>query len=178
MNKFTKGALAAGAGIVLLLGGAGSLAYWNATADLTSGSISSGSLTAESDGDGAFTPELDAIVPGDVVTYTETITVTGEGENLWVSLELTEGAISATTAADPEDEALAAALIDSASFTVDGAAYTAGDAINIGTGTSEIVVSIDVTFPFGSSVDNATQSGTVDFDDFGLTVTQEPVPVP
>lgn len=34
MNRFAKGAVAAGAGLVLLLGGAGSLASWAATAQL------------------------------------------------------------------------------------------------------------------------------------------------
>lgn len=34
MNRFAKGAVAAGAGLVLLLGGAGSLASWTATAQL------------------------------------------------------------------------------------------------------------------------------------------------
>ncbi|QTV79202.1 SipW-dependent-type signal peptide-containing protein [Microbacterium sp. NIBRBAC000506063] len=37
MNRFAKGAVAAGAGLVLLLGGAGSLAHWNAQDALDGG---------------------------------------------------------------------------------------------------------------------------------------------
>ena len=36
MQKTTKGALALGTGVALLLGGAGTFAYWSGTADLGS----------------------------------------------------------------------------------------------------------------------------------------------
>ena len=49
MNKFAKGSLAAGAGLVLLLGGAGTLAYWNDSAELEGGTIEAGSMTFSAD---------------------------------------------------------------------------------------------------------------------------------
>ena len=48
MNKFVKGSVAAGAGMVLLLGGAGSLAYWNTSTDLGASAINAGSLDISS----------------------------------------------------------------------------------------------------------------------------------
>ena len=41
MNRTTKGAIAAGAAAVLLLGGAGSLAYWSDCQDAAGGTINS-----------------------------------------------------------------------------------------------------------------------------------------
>src|SRR5699024_1312147 len=51
MNKFAKGSVAAGAGLVLLLGGAGTLAYWNDSAELANGSIHAVNLKLEADND-------------------------------------------------------------------------------------------------------------------------------
>ena len=45
MKKSTKGALAASSAAVLLLGGAGSLAFWSDSQDVGSANITSGELT-------------------------------------------------------------------------------------------------------------------------------------
>lgn len=176
MNKFAKGAVAAGAGLVLLLGGAGSLAYWNSSDDIDAGGgIGAGLLTIESEGDGEWSPDpADVVaVPGDVFTYTETLTLTGEGDNLWVTLGLGSFAIAPAVDDDPQDEALATALLGNASFEVDGAAYTGP--IHLGTGTASVEVAVTITFPSASG--NATQEGAVTFDDFSITATQvAPVP--
>ena len=70
MQKTTKGALALGTGVALLLGGAGTFAYWNGTADLGSNTqVAAGNLTIAAaagandgwawQGDGApFDPDL------------------------------------------------------------------------------------------------------------------------
>ena len=44
MNKLVKGAVAGAAGIALLLGGAGTFALWNASTNVSTGSISTGTL--------------------------------------------------------------------------------------------------------------------------------------
>ena len=54
MNKATKGTIAAGAAVLLLLGTGGSLAYWNSTADLGGQTISAGQLKVVQDA--AVTP--------------------------------------------------------------------------------------------------------------------------
>ena len=74
MKKSTKGALAAGAAAALLLGGAGSLAYWTDAATVNGGQITSGSmdLTATDCSSATWLHIEDdsvvtTIVPGDTV---------------------------------------------------------------------------------------------------------------
>lgn len=93
MNKATKGAIAAGAAGILLLGGAGTFALWEDTDSIDPASISTGVLTlglgtgswydatAGSPGDIANIATFN-IVPGDTITYTTTATITAQGDNL------------------------------------------------------------------------------------------------
>lgn len=93
MNKTTKGALAAAAAGVLLLGGAGTLAYWTDTATVIGSDINSGhfkldssdcaSATWKLDGETeAFDPEADLLIPGDTLTKTCDVTVDLAGAHL------------------------------------------------------------------------------------------------
>lgn len=94
MNKATKGAIAAGAAGILLLGGAGTFALWEDTDAIDPAVISTGVLTLGvaagewKDVTAPLTPVSIAeiadfdIVPGDTVTYTAPVTVTTEGDNL------------------------------------------------------------------------------------------------
>ena len=93
MNKATKGAIAAGAAGILLLGGAGTFALWEDTDSIDPASISTGVLTlgvgtgtwydatAGTTGTIANIANFD-IVPGDTITYTVPVTITAEGDNL------------------------------------------------------------------------------------------------
>jgi alternate signal-mediated exported protein len=110
MNKLVKGAVAGAAGIALLLGGAGTFALWNASTTISTGSISTGTLAFGTNGTptwadlsaGAttttFNPATQTIVPGDVITLTQTVTVNATGKNLAAQL-----AYSIPTAAIPAD---------------------------------------------------------------------------
>lgn len=97
MNKSTKGALAAGSGVVLLLGGVGTLAYWTDSETVGGGDLNSGHLDIVTDttntGCGAW--ELDSheaaptaytagdpLVPGDVLTRLCSYTIAAEGNHL------------------------------------------------------------------------------------------------
>lgn len=85
MNKLLKGSIAGAAGIVLLLGGAGTLAYWNDSANLTNaGSISSGVLNVEADAaaPGSWNNSISLIVPGDTRTFTQSLDLAATGDNL------------------------------------------------------------------------------------------------
>ena len=94
MRKTTKGAIAIGAGVALLLGGAGTLAYWSDSKPLSSGTtITSGKLTVATKTAGswawangtttpAFVPGTSKVVPGDSIRYTEVFTVTALGNRL------------------------------------------------------------------------------------------------
>src|SRR6188474_1998822 len=82
MNKLTKGTIAGAAGIALLLGGAGTFALWNDTADIAGGTISSGELSIDATTAGVWQdvsfdktppvvidPATFLMVPGDTVEY-------------------------------------------------------------------------------------------------------------
>jgi alternate signal-mediated exported protein len=133
MNKLAKGAIAGAAGIALLMGGAGTLAYWNDSSDvLASGqSISSGDLTLGTSGSPAWTvkpwngtasgsavsiPSIASfkMVPGDVVEYAKTVTLDAVGTTLKVELTLAAGSITSPS------NALATELADAASLSIDG----------------------------------------------------------
>lgn len=104
MNKVTKGALAAAAGVAILAGGAGTMAAWNAESSLGAGSVTAGSLNIEqvqagtwhwNTVDGAtFNPGTDRLVPGDTVVYVGEYRITAEGNNLTATLKPSVAGIS------------------------------------------------------------------------------------
>lgn len=95
MNKLTKSAIAGAAGIALLLGGAGSLAYWNSSATIAGATINAGTLTIAANGAATTTyttggGAVTLIVPGDSVTVTQNVTVSATGDHLNAKLEIDE----------------------------------------------------------------------------------------
>ena len=145
MQKTTKGAIAAGAAAVLLLGGAGSLAYWSDSTPLDGGSLTAGDL-ALSDAE-CDDWDTDLIVPGDVITKECTFTISATGDNLEATLTTPStvtitpapaaaswAATVSATYADQDDAALSATITDAN----DGDVVTA---------------TIVVTFPYGTAED-------------------------
>lgn len=179
MNKSTKGAWAAGTAAVLLLGGAGSLAYWSSSDDATGGTINSGSLnltldscdsdwTLDSVGGtgGALAGRL--VVPGDTLTKVCTFNYVSTGAHL-VS-DLTVGTPTFNASSDAE---LAAALQIDATYKIDADPAVSGDPIPAGNHT--ITANIKVTFPFdgvATPEDNNTQDQTAVLDAITVTATQ------
>lgn len=101
MNKLTKGAIAAAAGVALLLGGGGTLAYWNASTSVGAGTIQSGNLAVATSGTGAWKDADGAIdldtfraVPGDKLTFTQDLTITASGDNLLFTVGIARGAFT------------------------------------------------------------------------------------
>ncbi len=195
MKKTTKGAIAAGAAVVLLLSTGGTLAYWNSTADIGGANITAGRLsvaqtTAPSwsiTHAGSTTPvavtDITAvrIVPGDTLTYTGSYAVSSQGQNLTFTVGLGGGAISSDTTA--ANIALRDRLTETATFAVNGgAAISAGTTVTIPTPTTApndvkttpVTVTATLTWPFNGTpaVDNPAQTGTVSLANFALTVTQ------
>ena len=180
MNRLSKAAIATGAAAVLLLGGAGTLAYWSATATATgSGTITTGTLaiatstppscTAWTYSDG--TP-VNQIVPGDIVTTTCTAYVTGSGDHLQATAEYAGGSWAASNAFT------GVATLAPSAVTVDGTALASPtDPIVFGptASTKKIEVAITASFPFAASptpADNTTQNLTASLNDVVLTFTQ------
>jgi alternate signal-mediated exported protein len=182
MNKLIKGSIAGAAGIALLLGGAGTLAFWNDDAIITGATITAGNLdvapakvAGATDGwkssKGAITNIASyKIVPGDVLTYTQSFDVTAVGDNLKAVASLTPTAITPATTANTADVALAKQLQNSAVFTVNGATTTAVAPTG---GAQTIVVTTTITFPNGTAVvDNAAKLGAVNLANFTVMLTQ------
>ncbi|GAA3662342.1 alternate-type signal peptide domain-containing protein [Microbacterium marinilacus] len=170
MNKFVKGSIAAAAGLVLLLGGAGSLAYWNADAGIDGGSIEAGTLTLEETAAGAWSPALSLWVPGDSSAYSTTLKLVATGDNIegTVALDTASYTITPDTVADAFDITVAPGTLPSG-ITFDQATQTFGFD---GAGTYTIPVTVTVDFPYGTTADNSSQGATVDFADLSFVATQ------
>lgn len=164
MKNSTKGALALAAAGALLLGGAGSLAYWNDSKTVTGGAISSGtlSLTQESGqvcsswtldaagGPTGYTPGVTLVVPGDVITKTCDYTVNATGAHL--AADLTMDATSITGS-----NALASALTAGATYTLDGNAVATGE--DITSSNDGDVLNAEITVTFNSATSGLTAQG-------------------
>ncbi|MCC6270567.1 MAG: alternate-type signal peptide domain-containing protein [Microbacteriaceae bacterium] len=180
MNKLTKAAIAGAAGIALLLGGAGSLAYWNTSASLTGATITAGELTitanndgAWSDADGAITIASFRAVPGDVLTYTATFDVTAVGDNLTATVALTGDSIVGVVEVPvaPENAKLASLLTKSTVVKVGGVVT---NVVSPAAGTQTVTVSVSITWPDGAPVDdNDAMNGAVDLSGMTITLTQD-----
>jgi alternate signal-mediated exported protein len=170
MNKTMKGALAAGAAGALLLGGAGSLAFWSDSSDVPGASITSGELKLGApdcgdgwllDGGAAYSTQL--LVPGDTLTKTCTIDLTATGAHLGADLAIATPTWSAANG-------LTAELSPTATFTVNGATtdhVTSAD----DTGTGEISAELTVTFD-GDTASNDSEDLTAALDAVTITATQ------
>lgn len=185
MKKQTKGAIAAGAGAILLLGGLGSLAFWNDQTDGDAGTITSGQLTlGECVGGGTWTdvgtgaPIGDIssfrIVPGDTVRYTCNTTLTAQGDNLQATLTADLDGVTG-------DAELRQALITTVDASYAGQTFSGGtDGVQVtaNDGTAQ-PISATVTVTFDSATSGTTgQNQTVDLGNLGLNLVQNTNPDP
>lgn len=174
MNKTLKGAGAAVAAGVLLFGGAGSLAFWSASAPVEGGTISSGELKlTETSCDatwslngGVYTVPVEGsvgtlIVPGDTLTKSCTYAIEAAGENLSADLTVTAPAESGANGLTDE-------IVATGAFTVNGATATTISEENDG---DALVATITVDFPFGVE-DNDSQDLTAALAAYTVTATQ------
>jgi alternate signal-mediated exported protein len=170
MNKLTKAAIAGAAGIALLLGGAGSLALWNASDDVDAGAITTGTLTLTAE-DGTWNSAPTTWVPGDSYTYTTSVTVIASGDNIHGTLSVDPASItgSADLIADL-DVTLAVTGALPSGVTANPAGPLAGtyDIATAGT----YVLPVTVTIAFDSGSDNDTQGQTVNLDARAVRVDQ------
>lgn len=172
MNKFVKGSIAAGSGMVLLLGGAGSLAYWNSEAELAGGTIEAGSLELTA-AEGVWTDELTHWVPGDEETFSTTLTLTTAGDNIRGTIELADESIVFSSA-----DAFEVVVSLGADFVSPTGAELEFDAATeiftfAGPGIYEIPVEVSVALPFSEeSEQNASQHQSVNLDGLSFVATQ------
>ena len=154
MKNATKGALAAAAAGSLLLGGAGSLAYWTDTGTVTGKAITSGHLSLGTpscngwklNGATAFTTQK--IVPGDQLTQSCTYTISADGTNLTAAVDVTGGSLDAGALTDE--------LTLSATVSKNGGTAAAIPVTSMAVANSDTIkVDVTVTFPTGSTASGA-----------------------
>ncbi len=175
MKKSTKGALATGGAAFLLLGAAGSLAYWTDDADVSGTALESGHLEVINNDCGTGTWQLDnaggdasavIIVPGDTISKTCSFEIDGEGDHFDdVAIDIASPAFTAGS-----DGALVSAL-----GTV-SATYT-GDTVGTINDGDDIPVGEVVTATFSMTFSTATTGDTAEdvqaeLDTVAITVTQ------
>lgn len=190
MNKATKGAMAAGAAALLLLGGAGSLALWSDSESVDGGAINTGTLDISSaagtwqDVSVPGVPvdisdiSLFRMVPGDTVEYTTEMTVTVIGNNLSADVEFDPTFVPVFTEG-PDAGILAARNITrvaptAANFTVDVDAFREGTTTPVTTITDaddNLVIDVTVSIAF-DAIDQVGINTTASFEDFDVTVQQ------
>lgn len=194
MKKSTKALIAGGIGVALLVGGASTVSFWTDEAEGGDGVISSGTLdlgtpvgggweiSHAGDGNGdatapvEFDPAEDQIVPGDILTYTQSIPVNLEGENIKAefngNLDVTPSSAADADAALAEaitaQDLAASGLTDATGgLTLDGETLT-------GEGDGTVQVTTTVTFPWGAEGDyNDAKLGNLNFA-VDYTLTQVP----
>lgn len=184
MNKFVKSGIATAAGVALLMGGAGTLAYWNDTAAISGGTVTAGKLNIVpetvtgtwSNQNGAIA-NISAyrIVPGDVLTYTGTMGVEVIGDTLQAQLSIAGGTLTGTNAAG-NDLASWIATNGSVSIAASGTgvgAPSAGVYPIANTATSiDVVVTINFFKSPTAGAENNTMEGTVNLSDVTVTLSQ------
>lgn len=181
MNKSTKGALAAGAAAVLLMGGAGTLAFWTSSQNVDGGAIASGHLrlTADATNVGCGAWQLDSaeqvpvtynpgdpLVPGDVLTKACAYTLEATGNHMRGALSLSAPTLTPGAGAGTFGTDLQAAI---SAVTVGGATLP-GNEFTEANNNQAVAATITVTF-LGTS-GNASQDAQATLEALTLTATQ------
>ena len=185
MKKITKGAIAAGAAALLLVGGGGTFMSWNDDIVMEENGINAGTLSLEAAEEGQWSlnggPEFEdvstvTIVPGDVLEFTQSVTINATGDNIQGTLTLQDGSITGAGGPDSADAQLATALTEGATYSVastsDGLTGTDGVLSFSGDGTYEADLSVVLDFDFDSVGGQEAQNGTVDLSGVGLVLQQ------
>jgi alternate signal-mediated exported protein len=175
MKKSTKGALAAAAAAFLLLGGAGTLAYWTDDADVDGGAVDSGSIELQnvlcatdwSYDDAVGTGTVANIVPGDTIVKQCTADLVLLGDHIGATVDISDASLTSTNGLVDELD-IDAVLTDPAGGVVDGE------------GTHPVTIDITVDFPYGTvsapdpttGDDNDSQLDTATLDTITLVAVQ------
>jgi alternate signal-mediated exported protein len=192
MNKLVKGSIAAAVGVAVLMGGAGTFAYWNSSVGLTNQTVSAGNLavsdatpadgvwTVQKNGTGTATTVASITAfrasPGDKLTYTKSVQITASGDTLSANLALGAGSITPATSTNAADTALSTYLQKTATIAAAGTGITTANGVTTvtpgtaGIAARTVVVTVVLDFPKSATAgaENATKTGAVNLA--GLTV--------
>lgn len=179
MNKMVKGSVAGATGIVLLMGGFGTYALWSDSSDMPGSSVTSGELdiaagdvhwndlatTGNDDWDPSNSNHL--VVPGDVVTRTQTFAIKGTGKNLTGTVDFAPGTETNSSGIEID----VAVTSDNATVTETAAGSNDFEfSAPFNTGTLTAVVTY--TFP-ASTADQVDQNATAAIAQSTLTIAQD-----
>lgn len=184
MKRSTKGAIAAAGAATLLLGGAGTLAFWSDTVNAPGASIDSGHLrisdttscsawtldTGEVVNGATFTPGTTALVPGDEISRTCDVTLQAEGEHLRATVAATPGTNTGLFASGELDLAVSQVLSSPDGGTTPFAAVPGQEVTEANDGDT-LRITTTVTFEAATTAAN-TQDVASSLADIALTVTQ------
>ena len=184
MKKASKGVLAASAGVVLLIGGGGTLAYWTETPTIPGGNINAGRMNLVPVGPegGCDAWKLDSgedapvtytdgqpLVPGDVLTRDCSYTIQAVGNHLEASVAIATPIFNDADAVDPTDDDFGDML------------SVAVSAVKVGGDTKSVFTEADngelltatVTVTFNSAAGNVTEDLDTVLESATLTATQQ-----
>lgn len=190
MNRITKGSLAIGAGLMLALGGAGSIAYWQAQTTAGATQFTTGDLsispyadhtTWKVNGRLVAAANLGSVllVPGTTVEWTQEYDIDRNGTDLYIELDAVVGGISMQGGGPLQP------------ITVTAGTPTALDPANIqftrvgtsdtykvtGKGGFTVTTTLDWPFGFAADTTNDYEEKTLDFTGSTMTVRQVAAPV-
>jgi alternate signal-mediated exported protein len=178
MNRIVTGAVAGAAAVLLLLGGAGTFALWNSTANANASSVSSGTLSLATAGAGTWTdttngrsttvsPASILMVPGNSYTFTQPLTVTATGSDLRAELTYDDSKVTG-------DAGLLAATVRTLQVSSPSAAITASPKANtFVVAPSATASTVNVVFTISLPQAATTgQNGTVNLSNLTFTLTQ------
>jgi alternate signal-mediated exported protein len=162
-----KGAAAIAVGAGLLLGGGGTLAWWNAADSAAPGTIAAGDLNVAKAGAGVWTDRAgntiditsSKVVPGDKLTFTQTLDVTLTGNKM--AAELTATGTGAANGFTP------------ANVVVTTPVLTSGGTVITNPLTTSKTVTATITFEFKSTTAGRTDTiASYDLGNVAFTLTQ------
>lgn len=178
MKKLTKGLIAAGAASILLLGGAGSLAYWSDSENVDGGAVTAGTLSLGAPacdvewvyaiGNAGEGGEVDLIVPGDIISKECTFTINATGDNLEATLTIPASTPITTTPSGTTFNAIVGATYASSGGPITPTITAANDG-------NTVTATIQVEFPFGDETAinaNDMQGILATLDTIPITLTQ------
>lgn len=176
-SRLTRGTIAAVLAAFLLLGGAGSFAYWTSSESTSGATINSGYLKLANYSEGSwllnggstFDPSTQTLVPGDQLTKTVTFSVDGAGTDLEAEFDASAPQWDGSSDASLTDE-----LQLSATYSVNGGMATDGSSpVTVSNGDSVTAV-ITVDWPYGTqdNTSNVLDGLTAELDAITITATQ------
>ncbi|CAA9362140.1 MAG: hypothetical protein AVDCRST_MAG47-227 [uncultured Nocardioidaceae bacterium] len=183
MRKTSKGMVAAGAGLVLLVGGGGTLAFWTETPSVPGGNINAGHMNLipvgadngcdawllDSGEDAPVTyTNGDPLVPGDVLTRDCSYTIRAEGNHLRADVVIADPVFNDADNVDPtKDDFFDNLTVEVSDVVVGGVTTSSFTELDDGE-----LLEATVTVRFNGAAGNNTEDLTTVLENATLTATQ------